>query len=214
MDFDPAQNSRALVAHRLWAAVVAIFLGPAAGCGWLWTSANPYRDWELLEDRCVTGPTGMQAAGHLGMDNAQELASPQEFTVEEALLFTLDNHPRLRARAEEVEVARAALITAGILPNPQFVLDTDSPTSDPGATELATRVMFTIPTGGKRHLAEIAAKAGIDEARWAVDTEAHLLLTETADAALEVLFLQELVKLQQEMIRIAQEAVDLERAAH
>ncbi len=72
--------------------------------------------------------------------------------------------------------------------------------------------MFTIPTGGKRQLAEIAAKAGIDEARWAVDTEAHLLLTEAADAVLEVLFLQELVKLQQEMIRIAQEAVDLERA--
>ncbi len=109
-------------------------------------------------------------------------------------------------------MARATLITAGILPNPKLIFDADTPTSDPGAAELTSRVMFTIPTGGKRHLAEIAAKAGIDEARWAVDTEAHLLLTETADAALEVLFLQELVKLQQEMIRIAQEAVDLERA--
>ncbi len=33
------------------------------------------------------------------MGEAQDLASPQEFTVEEALSFTLDNHPRLRARA-------------------------------------------------------------------------------------------------------------------
>ncbi len=93
MDFDPAQNSRALVAHRCWAVVVTILLGPTAGCGWLWTSANPYQDWELLEDRCVTGPMGMQATGHSGMDNAQELASPQEFTVEEALTFYARQSP-------------------------------------------------------------------------------------------------------------------------
>jgi cobalt-zinc-cadmium efflux system outer membrane protein len=204
MEFQSAQNSRTWPHVRLCAAVAAVLLAATGGCGWLWTSADPRYEWDLLEERCATGRLEE-------IDGIEPLAGPQEFTVEEALQFTLDNHPRLRARAAEVEVARAALITAGILPNPQFVLDTDTPTSDPGATELATRVMFTIPTGGKRHLAELAGKAAVDEARGAIGTEATLLLTETADAALEVLFLQELITLQESMARLAQEAVDLQR---
>ena len=136
----------------------------------------------------------------LGQTEASFAASgPTEFTVEQALLYTLENHPRLRARTQEVEVARAALITAGLLPNPQLVVDAESPINESGAVELSGRLMFTIPTGGKRGYAAAAAKAGIAEAQAAIDSEAQILLTETAAAALEVLYLQELVKLQREL---------------
>jgi cobalt-zinc-cadmium efflux system outer membrane protein len=139
-------------------------------------------------------------------------APTTEFTVEQALLYTLENHPRLRARAQEVEVARAALITAGLLPNPQLVVDAESPINESGAVELSGRLMFTIPTGGKRAYAAAAANAGIAEAQAAIDSEAQILLTETAAAALEVLYLQELVKLQRELAKLADEAAALERA--
>jgi cobalt-zinc-cadmium efflux system outer membrane protein len=145
--------------------------------------------------------------------NTLEASSvPSELTVEQALLYTVENHPRLRAREQEVEVARAELITAGLLPNPQLVVDAETPINHSGTVELSGRLMFTIPTGGKRGYAAAAAKAGIAEAHAAIDSEAQILLTETAAAALEVVYLQELVKLQRELTALADEAAALERA--
>jgi len=135
----------------------------------------------------------------------------REFTIEQALVYTLDNHPRLRARTQEVEVARAELITAGLVPNPQLVIDTDAPINESGPVELSGRLMFTFPTGGKRQHAGLAAKAGIAVAQWAIDSEAHLLLVEAADAALEVLYLQELVDLQRELAALAEQAAKIQR---
>jgi cobalt-zinc-cadmium efflux system outer membrane protein len=136
---------------------------------------------------------------------------PAEFTVEQALLYTLDNHPRLRARAGEVEVARADLITAGLLPNPQFVVDTDTTVNEFGPVEMSGRLIFTIPTGRKQAKAAAAARAGMAEARAAIGAEEYILLTETAEAALEVLYLQQLVQLQGELAALAEEAAKLQR---
>ena len=138
--------------------------------------------------------------------------NPSQFTIEQALLYTLDNHPRLRARAEEVEVARADLIAAGLLPNPQLVVDTDAPINESGPVELSGRLVFTIPTGGKRGRAAAAARAGITKAQAAIGVEANALLTETADAVLEVLYLQELVQLERELATMAEDAAKLELA--
>ena len=104
----------------------------------------------------------------------------------------------------------AALITAGLFPNPQLVLDTEAPT-DGGPLDFGGRVMFTIPTGFKRQRAASAAKADIVRAQWAIDAEAHVLLWETADAALEVLYLQKLVALQRELTALTEEAAELSR---
>jgi outer membrane protein TolC len=143
-------------------------------------------------------------------DSTTTSSVPPEFTVEQALLYTLDNHPRLRARAQEVEVARAELITAGLLPNPQLVVDTDAPVNG-DAVQLSGRLVFTIPTGSKRAKAAAAARAGIAEAQAAIGAEEYLLLTETVEAALEVLYLQELIKLQGELATLAEEAAKLQR---
>jgi cobalt-zinc-cadmium efflux system outer membrane protein len=137
-------------------------------------------------------------------------AAPREMSIEQALMFTLDNHPRLRARAGEIEVARAELITAGLLPNPQIVLDADAPTNGE-PLDFSGRLMFTFPTGFKRERAAAAAKADIVRAEWAMDAEAHILLWETADAALEVLYLQKLVALQHELTALTNEAAELSR---
>src|SRR6185503_16881910 len=90
------------------------------------------------------------------------------------------------------------------------VLDTDAPT-DGDPVEFGGRLMFTFPTGGKRERAAAAAKAGIVRAEWAIDSEAHLLLTETAEAALEVLYLQNLVDIQHKLTELTRQAAELER---
>jgi cobalt-zinc-cadmium efflux system outer membrane protein len=224
-----AKAARAI--HRYAACVIACtVLALTGGCCRLPSCLNPYcwfhaeGDIAALTSKMaaadgpyspsVQGPgTELNDVSIIGSNDSFAAAGgPAEFTVERALLYTLENHPRLRARAQEVEVARAALISAGIIPNPQFVVDAETPINESGTVELSGRLMFTIPTGGKRGYAAAAAKAGIVEAQAAIDSEAQILLTETAAAALEVLYLQELVKLQRDLAALAGEAAALERA--
>ena len=119
----------------------------------------------------------------------------QEMDVPEVLEYALDHHPILRAREQEVDVARAQLVTAGLLPNPQLVMDTESPVHQNDPTELTTRVTFTIPTGGKMRRRKAVAEAGIRRARQTLSREAETVLLDAADAAIEVLYLQELLSL-------------------
>ena len=126
--------------------------------------------------------------------NAEGLGSVAEetFSIEEVLDYAASRNPLLRARKHEVEVARGKLIAAGLLPNPELILKTDSPVSEDDASSLTTRVMYTIPFGGKlRHKKSVACTA-IQRARLAVEKETEDVLRTTAEAALQVLYLQEL----------------------
>ena len=88
--------------------------------------------------------------------------SAEGVPLEQLLTYALEHHPLLKARQHEVEIAQARLITAGLLPNPQLVLDTETPTRTIDDTSLTTRLMFTIPLGNKRNLARRAAQAAIE----------------------------------------------------
>ena len=127
----------------------------------------------------------------------------KQWTMDELLQFTLEHHPTLRARQHEVEIARAKLVTACLLPNPQLVMDTESPVHDADTTDLTTRVTFEIPLGGKRRLRESAAQSGVCRARAALSRNTEEILLEAADAAIEVLYLQELLDLRAQQSELA-----------
>ena len=91
----------------------------------------------------------------------------------------------------------------GLLPNPQLVMDTESPVERNGATTLTSRVTFTLPTGGKRRWRMAAAEAAVARSQAAQARETELILAEAADAAIEVLYLQELAVLQGELSHLA-----------
>jgi cobalt-zinc-cadmium efflux system outer membrane protein len=129
--------------------------------------------------------------------------------VEELLKYALAEHPSLRARHHEVAAARARLISAGLLPNPQLVVDTESPVHRDGPTELEARVTFEILTGGKRRLRQAVAESGIRRAQAALSRETELVLLEAADAAIETLYWQELVQLTTRLAEIAAERAKL-----
>lgn len=135
----------------------------------------------------------------------------QSLSLEEILQHALEHHPLLRARQHEVEVAKAELIDAGLLPNPQLVMDTETPVAESDATDMQTRLTFTIPIGGKRRLAEDVARAEIRRARMALSREMETVLAEAVDAAMEVLYLQELTRLQDQLVSLASEAAEIEK---
>ena len=127
------------------------------------------------------------------------------------LQYTLAHHPALRVRKSEVDAARARLMTARLLPNPEFMLQTLSPTDTEDPTRLDTRLMFTIPTGPKRAWRTAVAQTGIFEAQMAFGRESRTILTEAADAAIEVLYLQEQADLYDRISQLSNKAVAIQK---
>ncbi|MBZ5538478.1 MAG: TolC family protein [Acidobacteriia bacterium] len=92
---------------------------------------------------------------------------PNELSFQKALELGLTNNPSLAAEQVGRQIARADEITAGLRPNPVFLLNSESYpifTSHPGSffnnQELVTNVAQEIETAGKRrHRIEVAKSA-------------------------------------------------------
>jgi outer membrane protein, heavy metal efflux system len=135
-----------------------------------------------------------------------------ELTLEEVFEHTLQNHPALQAKKEEVQAARARLITAGLRPNPQFVFNTDSETAEDHAVNINTRVVFPLEGPGKRRSRQGVAAADISRAQWELNAETENILIEAADAAWQVLYLQQLLELEGKLHDMAAKTADLQRS--
>jgi cobalt-zinc-cadmium efflux system outer membrane protein len=132
-------------------------------------------------------------------------------SVDEVLSYTLQNHPQLAALKHEIAAAEGRLIQAGLLPNPSFVLDTESAITERDPVSMSGRLVFTIPLARKRAWARGMQCESIAQARALVGQEAELLLAEAADAALEVLYYQQLGELQESANELAQRGIAAER---
>jgi cobalt-zinc-cadmium efflux system outer membrane protein len=132
-------------------------------------------------------------------------------SVGDVLQHALAHHPALRVRKYEVEAARARLISARLLPNPEFMLQTSSPTNSDDSSDLATRLMFTIPIGPKRAWRTAAAQSDIYKTQKALSVETKLILTEAAEAAVEVLYLQEQEQLYKQLKQFSDQAAALQQ---
>lgn len=168
-----------------------------------------------IED--VTASPNVSAPQPLLLDAQDPLMAPvvgpSEFGIEatlpQLLELALAQHPRLQVRENEVRVARAAVLTAATRDNPQFVMDTDTPVNESGPTQLGFRLTFPIHTAGKLQRRQMAAMAGVRRAWVERGVDESLLMLEVVDAASEVLYLQELLTLQQRLQAIAEERAKL-----
>ena len=127
------------------------------------------------------------------------------------LQYAMQHHPMLRVRQYEIEAARARIVTARLLPNPELTVDTLDSSNTPGPPELNTRLMFTLPIGPKRELRTAAAESGVCQAQLAMGRDTKLILTEAADAAVEVLYLQELYALYGQLSGLANQVVGIQQ---
>ncbi len=163
-----------------------------------------------------TQPPGTQPAPVLPRPPAVAAAEVHQSTegvpLEQLLTYALQHHPLLKARHHEIEIAQARLITAGLLPNPQFVLDTETPTRTIDDTSLTTRLVFTFPLGNKRNLAQRAAQAAIERAQHRLSRETESVLAAAAMGAVDVLYYQELAHLRAQLAGHAAWRAEVERA--
>jgi outer membrane protein TolC len=119
------------------------------------------------------------------------------------LSYAQTNHPLLAVREQEVGLARAEVVGAGLRDNPQFVLDTDTPVNEAGDTQLGMRLTFPFYTANKRELAKIAAVAGVHRACMARGIDEMEIMLDAVDAASEVLYLTNLLEVQKELREFA-----------
>ncbi len=175
--------------------------------------AVAYGDLPASGEMAATGDVAAQAdafAGEIAADLATEgLVS---LTLDEALDYAQSHHPLLMARVHEVSAAKGALAGAGLLPNPELTMDTDVPVNEGRGADFQMRVMFTLPTAGKRRLREAVAAAGVARARWALKSETERVLLDATDVGMEVLYLQELALLQSELSELAARRAEIERS--
>lgn len=135
-----------------------------------------------------------------------------ELTIDEVLDHALTHHPSLHARAQEVDIARAQLVTAGLLPNPNFGIIPTTPLGGEGPTDISFRLEFAIPTAGKVQHRKAVARLGINRAAFRLSQETQQVLTDAATAALEVIYLQERLAVQARFGELAHSVVKVQEA--
>jgi cobalt-zinc-cadmium efflux system outer membrane protein len=130
-------------------------------------------------------------------------------TLRDVLAFAETQHPLLAVRDSEVQQAEAGLVAAATRDNPQFVLDTDTPTNISAPTEISMRLMFPFHTAGKLAKRSAAAVAEIRRASLARNVDRTVILLESVDATSEVLYRQTELSVLQELHELAQKRAEL-----
>lgn len=132
-------------------------------------------------------------------------------TIDRLFEHAIRHHPRLCACKHEIAAAAGRLTQAGLLPNPNLVIDVESPLTENDPTTVSSRLMFSFPLTRKRHWRKQVECAGLEEARAKLSEETEVVFAEIADASIEVLFYQELVRKQAEAAQLAQQAAEARR---
>ncbi len=127
----------------------------------------------------------------------------------EALALTLLHNPELASDALEMRAREAALLQAGVRPNPTLTLELEDFAGSGSfrgvrAAQTTLQLGQLVELGGKRAARVAAAQAEADLAAWDYETRRIDVLARTADAFVEVLAAQE-------RRRLAAEAVELAR---
>jgi cobalt-zinc-cadmium efflux system outer membrane protein len=155
----------------------------------------------------IAFPAAPAAAGGKSADTDTAAAT----SIAEVLQFAIIHHPLLQIRAHEVEAARARLVTARLLPNPELTVDAGAVSDEPGAARLNTRLMFKLPIGPKREWRTAAAETAIREKQLGLGRETKTVLMEAADAAIEVLYLEELTAVYGQLSALANRVVQIQK---
>ena len=116
-----------------------------------------------------------------------------EQSIAGVLQYATQHHPLLRVRQDEIEAARAKIVTARLLPNPELTVDTlDSPSESGPARDQHEADVHFADWARRASCGPRRPRRGVCAAQLAMSRDTKLILAEAADAAVEVLYLQEL----------------------
>jgi len=142
---------------------------------------------------------------------AEVRETPRVVTVEEAVETALRHNPELRAREQERDAARGAVLQARVYPNPELdlALETDRFFAGDGEGRRSVGVTQTIVTAGKRRQRQENARLGVNAAEEMFDDAKRRLIGEVEEVFYRLLFTQERLKLAREQIELAERLVAL-----
>ncbi len=184
-----------------WNCVVCIALGLTSGCAACQTeSIGP-----------LPTPTVSAAVEITPASAPSPVSLPAgPLTLEQLLGLAYAQHPELAAAHARIEAARGRWIQAGLYPNPTVGWEADQlGDKGNGAGEQGPFVEQRLVTGGKLRLAQAAAAQGIAVADWQALTSYYEVVNRVRIAYYDVLLARREVQVNEELARIAEEAVEV-----
>lgn len=128
----------------------------------------------------------------------------------EALSLALQHNPTLAASGWEVRAGEARTLQAGLLPNPAVTLEIEDFAGSGGlrgvkATEVTLTLNQEVRLAGKRQKQTREVALERDLAAWEYETARLAIITQVRQAFLDVLNIQERLRLHQELVHLAEQ---------
>jgi cobalt-zinc-cadmium efflux system outer membrane protein len=131
-----------------------------------------------------------------------------DLTLIQALQLTLHHNPTLAAMAAEIEAKSGLTLQAGLLPNPQFSANAsnfgNSKFQGYDGDSITLGISQLIELGGKRAARSKAAQLDQELALRSYDNNRIKLLSQAAEAFIQLIAAQENLKLKQELLQLSQ----------
>ena len=157
----------------------------------------------------------------IATSEVEEPTALQELTgtinLRQALALALMHNPDLRAFSWDVRVGEARTLQAGLRPNPELEAEIEEfggsgDLSGFGAIETAVQLSYLIELGGKLGRRRQVAALETELAGWDYETARLDVLTQTAQAFIDVLAAQETVALNEELVHLAEQVCNVVKA--
>jgi len=148
----------------------------------------------------------------LGWPGAVSAQEPAELTLRDALALALQRNPELAAFGKERAATEAAILQAGVLPNPVLEIAGDNRgnarKAEAGDRSTSIQLGQLIELGGKREARVRAAEASRDLANWDYEAKRIEVLSAVAQRFVDLLAAQQRHKLAEEALALARQVAD------
>ena len=135
-------------------------------------------------------------------------------TMRQALALALMNNPELAAFSWEVRAREAHTLQAGLLPNPELEVEVENfggtgAYDDFDESEATVQLSQLVELAGKRTKRKRVAALERDLAGWDYEIERIRVFTKASKAFVNVLAFQKQLALSEELVRLAEEVLDV-----
>ncbi len=114
-----------------------------------------------------------------------------EQSIDQIVAYAELHHPRVQAALQEIDIARAAVLTASAQDNPNLVVDVQTPVYDhDDPTELTTRLTFPVGRRREIRLRRLVAASAVAKAEADYQATLREIGAAARQAALDVAYLQ------------------------
>jgi cobalt-zinc-cadmium efflux system outer membrane protein len=158
----------------------------------------------------LAGPNGTRPPKAAAAASA--VHEPAELTLRDALSLALQRNPELAAFGKERSATDAAVLQAGVLPNPVLEIAGDNlrnaRKAEAGDRSTTIQIGQLIELGGKRSARMRAAEAGRDLADWDYEAKRIEIVSLVAQRFVDVLAAQQRQTLAEEALALARQVGD------